>query len=204
MSETAPPVGMRDRARRAMQTELAAVALELFLDQGYDETTVDQIAAATGMSQRTFFRYFPSKDAVLSRTMATTGEDMAAVLAARPAEETPWTALRHTFQWMAELSLARERSLDLSRMMLKVPEMNGQHVDKETNWRRSLSEILVSRLFSTSPDLPRDEAELRADTLAAAGMACLTVAMTQWVDSDGVQSLTDLIDSAMKAITDAQ
>ena len=56
------PMPIRERTRRLAQTELTTVAQDLFLEHGYEQTTVDQIAAAAGMSKRTFFRYFPSKD----------------------------------------------------------------------------------------------------------------------------------------------
>ncbi len=50
------PIPIRERTRRLAQTELTSVAQDLFLEHGYEETTVDQIAAAAGMSKRTFFR----------------------------------------------------------------------------------------------------------------------------------------------------
>ncbi|RAE95373.1 TetR family transcriptional regulator, partial [Burkholderia multivorans] len=52
---------LRERKRRLMQAEITAIALRLFRERGYSETTVDDLAAASGMSRRTFFRYFPSK-----------------------------------------------------------------------------------------------------------------------------------------------
>ena len=56
------PDGLRSRVRRAMRAEVAAAALELFITQGFDNTTIDQIAAAAGMSRSSFFRYFPTKE----------------------------------------------------------------------------------------------------------------------------------------------
>lgn len=60
-----PPVGLRARKKAATAAALQTHALELFLERGYDETTVQDITDAAGVSQRTFFRYYPTKDAVL-------------------------------------------------------------------------------------------------------------------------------------------
>ena len=57
----APPVASRGRRPSTTRQDVARVALDLFNRQGYDETTVDQIAAAVGVSRRTFFRYYESK-----------------------------------------------------------------------------------------------------------------------------------------------
>src|SRR6266508_2848864 len=55
------PIPVRERTRRAVRGELAQLAAGLFVEKGYDETTIDDLAAAAGMSKRTFFRYFASK-----------------------------------------------------------------------------------------------------------------------------------------------
>ena len=56
------PIPVRERTRRAVRGELAQLAVSLFVEKGYDETTIDDLAAAAGMSKRTFFRYFASKE----------------------------------------------------------------------------------------------------------------------------------------------
>ena len=59
------PEGLRERKRRQTLQRIAEVGLSLFLRKGYDATTLDEIAAAAGISRRTFFYYFKSKDEVL-------------------------------------------------------------------------------------------------------------------------------------------
>src|SRR6266545_7692516 len=56
------PLPVRERTRRAVRDELTQLAKDLFVEKGYDETTIDDLAAAAGMSRRTFFRYFASKE----------------------------------------------------------------------------------------------------------------------------------------------
>ena len=59
------PEGLRERKRRQTLQRIAEVGLSLFLRKGYEATTLDEIAAAAGISRRTFFYYFKSKDEVL-------------------------------------------------------------------------------------------------------------------------------------------
>mgnify|MGYP006182937953 CR=1 FL=1 len=71
MSESLPPEGhapaegLRERKRRATRQRIAEVGLQLFLTNGYESTTLDAIAAEAGISRRTFFSYFKSKDDVI-------------------------------------------------------------------------------------------------------------------------------------------
>jgi len=68
-----------------------------FAFRGFEETTIDQIAAAAGVSRRTFFRYFKTKEDVIIEFLSEVGHLVPAALAARPAEETPLVALRQAF-----------------------------------------------------------------------------------------------------------
>ena len=65
MTTGEPTPGLRERTRRAVHREIAEAGMALFLDQGFEETTVDQIAEAAGISRRSFFRYFATKEDVV-------------------------------------------------------------------------------------------------------------------------------------------
>lgn len=79
----ATQLGLRARKKQATSTALQRSAIELFLERGYDETTVQDISDAAGVSQRTFFRYFATKDAVLLTEHARREQDVSELLAAR-------------------------------------------------------------------------------------------------------------------------
>src|ERR1700730_5500952 len=93
----APHRRLRDVAQHAVRTEMVSKAMALFVDQGFDETTVDQIAAAVGVSSRSIFRYFSSKEEMVVGDMLQLGRDIAAALESRPLDESPWEALRRAF-----------------------------------------------------------------------------------------------------------
>ena len=94
---SSPRRPVRDVARRAVQAELVSVAQELFDEHGYEDTTVDAIATAAGMSRRTFFRYFASKEELVLGKYDLLGERLIEALRARPDQEPLWQALRAMF-----------------------------------------------------------------------------------------------------------
>ncbi|GGN42762.1 TetR family transcriptional regulator [Streptomyces kronopolitis] len=92
----APAGGLRERKKQRTHDALIRAALELFTEQGYEATTVDEIAEAVDVSQRTFFRYFANKEDVTFAVQGMVEARFLDELRARPAAEAPLTALRHT------------------------------------------------------------------------------------------------------------
>ncbi|MFD7625288.1 TetR/AcrR family transcriptional regulator [Streptomyces sp. NPDC059851] len=86
--------GLRERKKRRTRDALLRAALLLFISQGYEQTTVDEITDAVDVSQRTFFRYFANKEEVAFAAQELAESHLLAALRARPAAEGPLTALR--------------------------------------------------------------------------------------------------------------
>ncbi|MFD7025719.1 TetR family transcriptional regulator [Promicromonospora sukumoe] len=80
-----------------MRARITEIALELFAERGFEQVTVEQIAAEAGMSARTFHRYFPAKEDVVIGDPARGGEFVRGVLAGRPQDEPVWDSLRLAF-----------------------------------------------------------------------------------------------------------
>jgi AcrR family transcriptional regulator len=186
------PVPLRERTRRAVRKELQTVAIALFLEQGFEATTVEQIAEAAGLSRRSFHRYFASKDDVLTAALEDSGAKIAAGIAARPETDRPWLALRRGFDDL--VAGAGPEAVPLIRAMLQSTALSSSHAQKEANWQRAMSDALEPRLANT-PDRP-----LQARALAAAALACLTAAQLEWVAGDGTRPLGPLLDVAMTAV----
>jgi AcrR family transcriptional regulator len=89
-----PATGLRERKKRATRDALARAGLELFVERGYAETTLAEIAEVAGVSTRTIFAYFPSKEDILFATMQTMRDALAQALADRPAGTDALTALQ--------------------------------------------------------------------------------------------------------------
>lgn len=166
------PGGLRARTRRAVRAEIAEVAFGLFLKHGFEQTTVEDIAAAAGLSRRSFFRYFPSKEDTVLGFLYEVGEQLAEAVAARPAEEDAWTALRAGFDVVIEGFLARPKeAVALLELIHRTPTLRARHQDKQEHWRRLLTEAVA----------PRTRTALEADTLVTGALGAFDVACRHWL-----------------------
>ncbi|MEX3105331.1 MULTISPECIES: TetR family transcriptional regulator [unclassified Streptomyces] len=206
MSETAraaapsarKPPGLRERIRATVQAEVVEVAHRLFTEQGFDRTTVDQIAAESGLSRASLFRYFGTKEDIVLGRLEGTGRQIAAELAARPDDEQPWEALRRSFDALTRTNEAAptEQVLTYLRMLQETPSLRARHHEKQRGWQTLLVPELARRL-GADPDRPEDT---RPSALAAAALACLDTASTAWVACEGTVPLAVLLDRAMGAL----
>src|ERR1044072_4048182 len=96
------PSGLRQRTPRAVQAEIAGTAMRLFLEHGFEATTMEQIAGEIGISRRSLFRYFGTKEDIVLGDHAENGRTLRAALEARPADEPPWEALRAALKALVE------------------------------------------------------------------------------------------------------
>jgi len=118
---TEPPAGLRERKKAKTRLAIREHAMALFKEQGYDQTTVEQIAAAAEVSPSTFFRYFPSKEDVVTHDRY--DPLLIAAFHGQPAELTPIQALRgamhSVFDQLPADELAHER--ERGRLIISVP-----------------------------------------------------------------------------------
>jgi AcrR family transcriptional regulator len=191
---TAARSSTRDIARAAVRAELAQVAFELFRRDGFDKVTLDDLAAAAGVSRSTFLRYFGTKeDAVLG---AFEGQDrrVADALRARPAEEDEWTALRRALDTViARYHEDPAGSLETTRLVRETPALCARHLEKQFSWRPALAEALAERAGTGRPTLAHS-------VRAAAALDCLNVALDHWLASDGDLDLVTLLDESFAAL----
>jgi AcrR family transcriptional regulator len=95
-------MGLRERKKLRTRRAIAAAALRLFDERGFEETTISDITAAADVSPRTFFSYFPSKDDVVFAEMDERLADIRARLAERPSGETPLATFRRVADALVE------------------------------------------------------------------------------------------------------
>lgn len=187
----------RDRVRAAVLAEITEAAIQLLDERGFDETTVDDLAKAAGISARTFFRYFPSKEDVVFGELAPLGQEVRDALNVRPPEETPWQALRGALQVMVDLADADvARALRVTRIASSTPALRARNLEKHNDWAGLLAPLVAVRLDTGG------DSHIRSEALVYSALACLDVALNTWAKNDGRRSLGELLDIAFDTLTD--
>ncbi|MFJ6723810.1 MULTISPECIES: TetR family transcriptional regulator [unclassified Streptomyces] len=150
--KTAPPTGLRERKKQRTREELLRAAVHLFTSQGYERTTVDEIAAAVDVSQRTFFRYYAGKEDVALALEGVTVARFVEAVRARPAAEPPLEALRQAvLEGWTSLHEAIESvvSVDLYLRMYRViestPVLLAAHLRRSAETEEALARVLAER-----------------------------------------------------------
>jgi AcrR family transcriptional regulator len=203
-AEGRPGESVRERTRRAVRAEIAAVAFDLFVEHGLANVTADEIATAVGVSRATFFRYFAAKEDVVLEGLERLGADMRDVLVLRPEGEAPWQALRASFDVAVAANVRdADRSVRLSTMLAEAPSLRARHAQKLAVWQDFLVPEVRRRLGGGDEVL----VELRANTVVAAALACLNTAVDVWrqrhaegAATSDAPDLARLVDLAMAAV----
>lgn len=197
MTDHASPddVSLRDHKRRAVQDELSLAAIDLFIERGFEATSVEQIAAAVGMSTRTFFRYFRTKDEVLGHQSARWRPLITAALEERPADEPVWESLRRAFDDYLEVTIAEGRALPLLHAIYASPTQHAQLLHRMELLGEDLAVTLRERLRGRVED-----PGLVGPVLAGTVVACLEVARRRWVEVDGATPFDELLDVTMSLV----
>jgi AcrR family transcriptional regulator len=183
------PVDISERKRRAVRAELSEVALQLLTDRDFESVTVDEIAAAAGVSRRTFFRYFASKEDVVFAFLDQGAMRLCEEVVNRPPEESPVTAVHHAMR----LHLAAyQTSKDLVRLVRETPSLRArEHVNRE-QLRLGIVEALGRRLGVDAQHDPRPH------VLASIALAPLDAAFVTWFSgARSGEDLESLLDEAL-------
>ncbi|ROR89372.1 TetR family transcriptional regulator [Nocardioides aurantiacus] len=188
MSETA----LRERRRRQTEREIGDAALELFESRGVDGTTVDDIARAAGISPRTFFRYFPSKERAALVPHVDLDERVEALLQqlvpSRPLLdqlEEVWRAVMRDFD--NGRSESGRLLLRVRRLMQHEPALRLAAV----GYDEERTDALVARLR----DLVGAEDDLAPRVAVEAAGVAVRVALDRWADSRETSRTTDLLET---------
>lgn len=189
------PSTLRDRARQLASREILDTALRLFIAQGYDETTIAQIAREAGVSQRTMFRYFGTKEDLLGGDQNQFGQVLADTIGEQPAGAGAWEVLRAGIVAVLALHDSREQALQRFRILYTTAALRAGWLEKSSRYQEQLLPLVEARMDSAV-----DEPGLRARAVIAAAFACLDAALRTWVDRDGEADIMDLYDQCATAV----
>lgn len=195
---TRPEVSLAQRKRQLVSDELTEAALQLLASKGFDAVTVDEIVSAAGVSKRTFFRYFASKEDVVVQFLTDMGADVARELAARPAGERPSAALRKALSGpLAACADHSDRALRVVQLILRTPALHARFLERQGRWREDLATELARR-----PDLAPD-LDLYPEMAAGMALTAFNTVLHRWSDSDGTADPWELTGQAFAVIAPA-
>jgi AcrR family transcriptional regulator len=185
--------GLRERKKQRTRDSIQRVAMRLFLEQGYEATTIEQIADAVEISPSTFFNYFPSKEEVV---FADDFEPLVARLFLdRPRDEPMSVALRHALMAVLPGVIDSDRDLMLARgrLALQTPALKGR-LWQDLEKTQDLVRTLIAERTGRDPE----DFELRV--VAGALVGALYAAVMEWTRQDGRADMMDLLNRALDTV----
>ncbi|GAB3267524.1 TetR family transcriptional regulator [Sinomonas notoginsengisoli] len=182
--------GLRERKKAKTRRLIQDVALRLFVEQGYDATTVEQIAAKAEVSPSTFFRYYPTKEDVVLE------DEYDPTLIAEIEKVPPEVGVVGAFRAAVRVGFAsfydRDRELLLERMRLAftTPALRNRILAANHEIGHTFGGAIARRLGI-------DEDDPRLRVAAGALMGALTAVLEQWLADDGKSDLPAMMDEAL-------
>ena len=200
----APRESLRERKKLATRRSLRRITLDLIAERGFAHVTVEDIAAAAEVSPRTFFNYFPSKEAALFGA----DPDRVAALRDRLVHQAPGAPVLDVLRAVMVSDAQRvadelgELGGDPADWLRRIkeartdPHLRAAHAAQMAMVERAVTEGLAERL-GTDP-----ERDPYPGLLAATAAGVLRASVTFWAGSGGTVPLDQLVDLAFQALAD--
>jgi AcrR family transcriptional regulator len=189
--EIGPDAGRRDKNRLRTRGQLNSAAIYLFAERGYDNTSVEDVADAAGISVRTIFRYFTSKeDIVFARTFDLSG--FLSGLLSEPADLSPMVAIRNAYlQQLPFNDAERELILKFFEAMKSTAALQGRYQGFQDEFRQELANTLARR----GRRRKANETDIMTANVAE---TILHRANDRWIESQGRLNVRRLVESAFQ------
>ncbi|QHN03656.1 TetR family transcriptional regulator [Granulicella sp. WH15] len=168
--------GLRERKKLALRHLLTNTTIDLFLEHGFQGTSVDRISEVAGVSRRTFFYYFPAKQDVVTAWYAQQGEYLAAAFNRRPHGETPWESLTAAFLEMHKHYGGNE---ERTRRLRQLIHLEPALLAKKYDFYLSAAEMLVPAV-KTRVRAPNKQ-NLLIHVIVQAAIAAYNAAYGEWI-----------------------
>jgi AcrR family transcriptional regulator len=193
--------GSRAAAQRLkMRRELAAAAMELFATKGYEATTVDEIAAATGVARRTFFRHFRSKEEAIFPDHDDTLVRAEAVLNAAPPHEPPLdTVCRGIKEVMKMYAASPAVSVERYRLTREVPTLREREIASVARYERLFTRYLLAH-FDEQAHHDGNDDPLLAEVAASAVVTAHNHVLRRWLRAGGEGDVEAQLDHAFAIV----
>ncbi|HWE54214.1 MAG TPA: TetR family transcriptional regulator [Acidimicrobiales bacterium] len=185
---------LRERNKARARAEIAAAALDLFAQRGFADVTVDEIVIAAGVSRRTFFRYFETKEDALLADYPELNVRLADSLSHGHAEDL-MGAVRASLHRLADWYVERsEAVLARSQLIHDALAVAARNLEFFSQWEKAIA-------ATTADSMGLDPGGLVPRTIAAAVVGAFRAALSQWVRSSCQEDLHALTDQALDVVS---
>lgn len=185
------PMGLREVKAARTKRQIVDVAYQLFLDQGYDETTMEQIAERAEVGSSTLYRYFPSKDLLILERL-TASLDLATALTHRPADEPVGTALGRALLDALESVDEDPRFSQIRKIIDAAPVPRARLWDVVMRSRADFERVLAERM-GLAP------ADLQVLLTARLSFQMWEIAAERWWSGDRSATRAEMLDEVLRA-----
>lgn len=188
------PQGLRERKRRETLQRIGGTALKLFLANGYEATTLDAIAEASGISRRTFFYYFKSKEEIVLAWQDGLAEEIRAAVLAETKQASPLDTVRDALlRLMARYD--SDQAITINKLLRSTEQLRASKQAKYVQQEQ----VLFDTLCELWPQPKRRNA---LQLVAMVSIGALRLAIDTWADEGGQQPVTKYLKAAFARLKD--
>lgn len=184
--------GLRERKKKATRDQLVEAAFKLFAERGFDEVSAAEIAAAVGVSERTFFRYFPVKEDVMFPDAGEKRSHVQQLLAEIPPDLSLVDGVRRALVAMShEYEGSQGIMLQQARLVAGTPSLQVYVLQREQEWVEEFASAIAARMNLDEGN------DLRPELAAAMIVTAFRVVLGRWLRSGGEGEMPKMLDQAL-------
>ena len=187
-------LNLRERNKARARLEIAGAALALFAERGFQNVTVDDIVSAAGVSRRTFFRYFDTKEDALLADYPQLSDRLRQAFDSHPDDVPVLDGIRQALHAVADWYLERRDAvLARSDVIRGSSTPAARNLELLTQWEAVVAQVVAAKLGEEATGLV-------ARTVSATVIASFRAALSQWVRTGGGDDLHALVDTALDLV----
>jgi AcrR family transcriptional regulator len=156
---------LQSRKQNLVHDAIYEAAIDLFMERGFEETTVEEIAQASGISRRSFFRYFASKDDLLAQSVVNNGTVIVSAIQSCPEECEPLRVVRETVLEALKYAASQPRARQVIAISERSPGAAQAHLSRMVDVEVRIAEAFAARMKGVTWD--------GAEALLLAGLTTL-------------------------------
>jgi AcrR family transcriptional regulator len=169
---------LQSRKQEVVRDAIYDAGIDLFVRKGFDETTVEEVAQAAGVSRGSFFRYFATKDDLLARSVVSSGDVLISVAAACPAGLSSLELVRETALAGIQFSISQPRTRQIIEITSRSISARYAHKSRLVEVETRLSEVFAARIRNAAKD------DLKPRMLAIVTLMVVDLTLASWFKGD--------------------